>query len=113
MFEYQGYHFEPVGKVKGDFFSITRNCADPLFSKNDKWQNDWWNANALFRACDAYSHEGFYLAAQSEDDIFLCKEDRKVYIPAENYLFRYMGKKTAAIEREVEEITHRSVWNEC
>jgi hypothetical protein len=89
MFEYQGFHFEPMGKVKGDFFSITRNCADPLLSKSDKWQND----NPLFRVCKTYSHEGFYLAAQSEDDIFLCKEDGKIYIPAENYLFRYMGKE--------------------
>ena len=100
MFEYQGFHFEPAGKAKGDFFSITKNCDSPSLSKNDAWQHD----DPPFRVCDAWSHEGFYLAAQSEDDIFLCKEDRKVYIPAENYLFRYMGKKTAAIEREVEEI---------
>jgi hypothetical protein len=102
MFEYQGFHFEPMGKVKGDFFSITRNCANPLLSKSDKWQND----NPLFRVCDTYSHKGFYLTAQSEDDIFLCKEDGKVYIPAENYLFRYGGKEATAIAREIEGIAH-------
>jgi hypothetical protein len=100
VFEYQGYHFEPVGKVRGDFFSITRNCDSPSLSKNDEWQND----DPPFRVCDTWSHEGFYLAAQSEDDIFLCKEDRRVYIPGENYLFRYRGGKAVAIEKEAEEM---------
>jgi hypothetical protein len=89
MFEYQGFHFEPMGKAKGDFFSITRNCDSSLLSKNEWRSND----NLLFRVCKAYSHEDFYLAAQSEDDIFLCKEDGKIYIPAENYLFQYRGKE--------------------
>jgi hypothetical protein len=89
MFEYMGFHFEPAGKVKGDFFSITRNCGGALLSKADINQSD----NPLFEANNSYSYEGFYKAANSEDDIFRCKEDGRVYVPAENYLFQYMGKE--------------------
>jgi hypothetical protein len=32
-------------------------------------------------------------AANSEDDIFRCIEDGKVYISCLNYLFQYMGKE--------------------
>jgi hypothetical protein len=87
-FEYMGFHFRPMGKVRGDFSSIIRKCGDILLSRFEKKPSDI----PLLEETQ-YSHEGFYKAANSEDDIFRCIEEDGVYIPCENYLFRYMGRE--------------------
>jgi hypothetical protein len=81
VFTYKGKKFIPaVLRVHGDFFSITRNCEYIL----------------LERDRDGYSWADFYKAAGCDYDLFKCLDDGRIYIPCENYLFRYWGKEAKA-----------------
>ena len=83
VFEYGGYHFKPYRKFEkrdGDFNKRINSASSDhaLGIATYEWGKT------------EYSHAAFYAASgESEADIFRCVENGKLYIPAENELFRY------------------------
>ncbi|MCD8214412.1 MAG: DUF3991 domain-containing protein [Clostridiales bacterium] len=94
-FEYQGYHFRPVGTFleKDDFNSLSRNInshSSPYMSVYDDSEIP-------------YSHGEFYSASNnSTADIFLCIETGKVFAPGENELFEFTGEYEPYLSAEKE-----------
>ncbi|MCD8189685.1 MAG: DNA methylase, partial [Clostridiales bacterium] len=95
VFEYQGYHFKPVGRYPehGDF---VRNIVEadpnlePLMSDDEE-------------AEIPYDYEEFYRASGAPDaDIFLCVENGENYIPGNHELFVYDGEYEPYLEAEEE-----------
>ncbi len=91
VFDYGGYHFLPVGVVKGtnQLEYISRSIA----SDTDLgiWNNKY--AERYGKNKIEYNHKEFYMACNNIPcDIFKCLENGKVYIPAENELFEYTGE---------------------
>lgn len=90
MFEYNGYHFEPVRKLKE---SEKKNIC--IFSKHIRsdrelgicdYKVDWKKHN--------YSWKDFYSASNdSQLDVFLCTENGKLYVPCEHELFQFEEKE--------------------
>lgn len=85
LFEYNGYHFVPVGKL--DRNVSLQEIATATVSKNSLGMSVY-NERRL-----PYSYSEFYIAAKgSKADIFRCIENGKSYLPGENELFEYTGK---------------------
>lgn len=85
VFEYQGYHFRPAGKLEKaeDFFQITarlrRDVELGIMQDNYGGQKK-----------HDYSRESFYAAStDKEADVFLCLENGKEYAPCEHELQEY------------------------
>ena len=83
-FVYGGYHFIPIRqfrKNEGDFFTVSPRLESDHelgFSKYPEWKKI------------QYNYEAFYKAATDKTcDIFLCKENGRIYVPGENELFIY------------------------
>lgn len=82
-FEYGGYYFRPYRKYEardGDFYDqMQRMKSDRVLCiATYKWGR-----------CN-YSHSDFYAkSGDCETDIFMCIENRKLYVPCENELFQY------------------------
>lgn len=98
VFEYGGYHFLPVGVVKGtnQLGYISRHIT------SDKDLGIWTNqyAERYGKNKIDYKHKEFYKACNNVHcDIFKCLENGKVYIPAENELFEYTGEYTEYKEK--------------
>ena len=98
VFSFCGYHFKPVRQFRAG--EVNRHLkGDSRAWKNDA-QYEMRNMSSdrglglskynWKKADTEYSHEGFYAASGNSDaDIFLCLENGKVYVPAENELFQY------------------------
>lgn len=85
LFEYNGYHFVPVGKLDSNV--SLQEIATATVSKNSLGMSVY-NERRL-----PYSYSEFYIAAKgSKADIFRCIENGKSYLPSENELFEYTGK---------------------
>ena len=78
VFTYKGYRFKPaVFRLRGDFDSIMRNCDGFLLSRDR----------------DGYSWTDFYKTVGCDYDLFKCLDTNWLYLPCENYLFRYFWKE--------------------
>ena len=86
VFEYQGYHFEPVG--------ILPQGLEGKELVNQTRGNTELHLTTYEREDDIlYSYAGFYEASgSSKADIFRCMETGRNYIPGENELFGYEGE---------------------
>ena len=95
-FEYGGKYFEPLRKFNkkdGDFHKIAKNL------KTDK-ELGFFVANYYDSQKFPYNYDDFYKACGNKDcDIFVCKENGKMYIPCQNELQRYEPKKEKQLER--------------
>ena len=79
-FEYLGYHFKPSRKITKDDKRRLITDKELGFTKYD------WNSKA------PYEYEDFYKASgDSMADVFLCRENGRLYIPCLNELFRIDG----------------------
>ena len=90
MFEYNGYHFEPVRKLKEsekkDICTFSKHIRSDRELGICDYNVDWKKHN--------YSWKDFYSASNdSQLDIFLCVENGKLYVPCEHELFRIEEKK--------------------
>lgn len=89
-YEYAGRHFIPhakLGKV---------NELSELMLRSDRELGcfDFNYPEHGFIQKYKYSHKDFYKAMNdSEMDIFICLENRKMYIPCEHELFIYEGRR--------------------
>ena len=83
QFEYQGYHFEPVGMFPADW---QKDAGHALVSDPNL------GISGYFGSKHPYSHGAFYAAGGTTADIFRCVENGKYYIPGENELFEYAGE---------------------
>ncbi len=87
VFEYAGYHFVPVGNVTGKDFE--KHIASDMIM--GIWSNKYIDTYGNGKI--NYSHADFYKACNnSKCDVFMCLENNKKYIPAENELFEYTGE---------------------
>lgn len=90
-FQYGEYHFLPVGTIpKGEPIYKT---SQYLHSDKDigMWSETYEGVHG--KANKIYSHSDFYKASgNSKCDVFKCLENRKLYMPGENELFKYTGK---------------------
>lgn len=81
MFEYKGRTYEPAGKVKGDFFQISRRLR-----RDSSTPNNYNNPNG-------YSYIDFYaISGECTDDLFRCIETGYYYIPCEHELMIYCNE---------------------
>lgn len=90
MFEYNGYHFEPVRKLKEsekkDICTFSKHIRSDRELGICDYNVDWKKHN--------YSWKDFYSASNdSQLDIFLCVENGKLYVPCEHELFRFEEKE--------------------
>lgn len=84
VFEYAGYHFIPVGNAMG------KDIIEHLVS--DRVMGIWSDkyTDIYGKGKINYSHADFYKACNNmKYDVFLCAENGKYYLPAENELFEY------------------------
>ena len=94
VFEYQGYHFEPVGilpqGLEGkELVNQTRGNTELHLTTYER-EDDILN-----------SYAGFYEASgSSKADIFRCMETGRNYIPGENELFGYEGEFLPYLQNE-------------
>ena len=90
-FQYGEYHFLPVGTIpKGEAIYKTSQ-----YLHSDKDMGMWSETyeGVYGKANKIYSHSDFYKASgSSKCDVFKCLENRKLYMPGENELFKYTGK---------------------
>lgn len=87
FFEYNGYHFSPIGRVSSR--QKMSKTVKYLYSnkQEEPHMTTYGNGNL------PYTYDDFYKASgDSEADVFICRENGKVYIPGENELFEYRGK---------------------
>lgn len=90
MFEYNGYHFEPVRKLKESEKKDICTFSKHIRSDRELGICDY---NFNWKKHD-YSWKGFYSASNdSQLDIFLCKENGKLYVPCEHELFQFEEKE--------------------
>ncbi|MCD8089480.1 MAG: DUF3849 domain-containing protein [Clostridiales bacterium] len=85
IFEYQGYHFKPIGNFlsKDDFNSLSRN----IVSHSSPYMSVYEDSEI------AYFRNDFYRASNnSKADVFLCVETGKIFTPGENMLFEFTGE---------------------
>ena len=94
VFEYQGYHFEPVG--------ILSQGLEGKELVNQTRGNTELHLTTYEREDDIlYSYAGFYEASgSSKADIFRCMETGRNYIPGENELFGYEGEFLPYLQNE-------------
>ena len=94
VFEYQGYHFEPVG--------ILPQGLEGKELVNQTRGNTELHLTTYEREDDIlYSYAGFYEASgSSKADIFRCMETGRNYIPGENELFGYEGEFLLYLQNE-------------
>ena len=94
VFEYQGYHFEPVG--------ILPQGLEGKELVNQTRGNTELHLTTYEREDDIlYSYAGFYEASgSSKADIFRCMETGRNYIPGENELFGYGGEFLPYLQNE-------------
>lgn len=79
-FEYLGYHFKPYRKLKKDDRKRLATDKELGFTRYE------WNSKV------PYDYEAFYKASgDSEADVFLCRENSKLYVPCLNELFWING----------------------
>ena len=97
-FEYQGYHFEPVGALPADW---QKSAGKSLVS------DPTLGISGYFGSKHPYSHDSFYAASGSTADVFRCAENGKYYIPGENELFEYAGE-FEPFQREAEQPTSKT-----
>ncbi len=87
VFEYAEYHFAPVGNVTDKDFEKHLVSDRVMGVWSDKYTNIYGKGKIN------YSHADFYKACNnSKCDVFMCLENNKKYIPAENELFEYTGE---------------------
>ena len=94
VFEYQGYHFEPVG--------VLPQGLEGKELVNQTRGNTELHLTTYEREDDIlYSYAGFYEASgSSKADIFRCMETGRNYIPGENELFGYEGEFLPYLQNE-------------
>ena len=94
VFEYQGYHFEPVGTLP--------QGLEGKELVNQTRGNTELHLTTYEREDDIlYSYAGFYEASgSSKADIFRCMETGRNYIPGENELFGYEGEFLPYLQNE-------------
>ena len=90
-FQYGEYHFLPVGNLPKNkpIYKTSQYCHS---DKNLKmWSKAYEGVHG--KADMIYSHKDFYEASgNSKCDVFKCLENRNLYLPGENELFKYTGK---------------------
>lgn len=90
-FQYGEYHFLPVGNIPKN--EPIYKTSQYLHSDKDMrmWSETYEGVHG--KANKIYSHSEFYNAAgNSKCDVFKCLENRNLYLPGENELFKYTGK---------------------
>ena len=93
IFEYAGFHFEAVGKLRENF--NTQNIIMDTGSHNELGISDYDDGE------HPYSHSSFYEASTDKTaDIFRCVETGKNYLPGEHELFEYVGEFIPFIQQE-------------
>ena len=94
VFEYQGYHFEPVG--------VLPQGLEGKELVNQTRGNTELHLTTYEREDDIlYSYAGFYEASgSSKADIFRCMETGRNYILGENELFGYEGEFLPYLQNE-------------
>ena len=93
VFEFQGYHFEPVGvfSQKMSFSDISRGTVS----------HTELNMSDAPDALHPYSHTRFYDAAHDvKADVFRCLETGKLYMPGDHELFEYVGDYEPFLQQE-------------
>lgn len=90
-FNYGGYKFISAGKFDRRKFHTLANLRLRSHTELKLW--DGYFAMAFNEEPSTqYNHEAFYEAMNnSEDDIFLCVEDLKFYVPCEHELMVFEG----------------------
>ena len=95
IFEYNGFHFEAVGKLPDN--SDARDVVNNTVSKNELGMSDYEDGKLT------YSHNSFYDASTVKTaDIFRCVETGKNYLPGEHELFEYVGEFIPYLQKEKE-----------
>jgi len=90
VFNFGGYHFKPYRKYNESEMSADKTISDSTFRRMGSdfglgLSSYDWKQNGV-----DYSHANFYAASgESNADIFMCIENGKLYIPAENEIFVY------------------------
>ena len=93
IFEYDGFHFEAVGKLPENF--DTKEAIKNTVSCNELGISDQGDRKY------PYSHSSFYEASPDKTaDIFRCVETGKNYIPGEHELFEYVGEFIPFLQQE-------------
>lgn len=90
-FQYGEYHFLPVGNIPKN--EPIYKTSQYLHSDKDIkiWSETYEGVHG--KANKIYSHKDFYEASgNSKCDVFKCLENRNLYLPGENELFKYTGK---------------------
>ena len=90
-FQYGEYHFLPVGNIPKN--EPIYKTSQYLHSDKDMgmWSETYEGVHG--KANKIYSHSDFYKASgNSKCDVFKCLENRNLYMPGENELFKYTGK---------------------
>ena len=93
VFEFQGYHFEPVGVFSQEmsFSDISRGTVS----------HTELNMSDAPDALHPYSHTRFYDAAHDvKADVFRCLETGKLYMPGDHELFEYVGDYEPFLQQE-------------
>lgn len=93
-FQYGEYHFLPVGNIPKN--EPIYKTSQYLHSDKDMrmWSETYEGVHG--KADKIYSHSDFYKASgNSKCDVFKCLENRNLYLPGENELFKYTGKYKA------------------
>lgn len=110
MFEYNGYHFEPVRKLKEsekkDICTFSKHIRSDRELGICDYDVDWKKHD--------YSWKDFYSASNdSQLDIFLCKENGKLYVPCEHELFQFEEIQKVAYEEQcLHDFIHQEQSNE-
>lgn len=110
MFEYNGYHFEPVRKLKEsekkDICTFSKHIRSDRELGICDYDVDWKKHD--------YSWKDFYSASNdSQLDIFLCKENGKLYVPCEHELFQFEEIQKAAYKKHcLHDFIHQEQSNE-
>ena len=110
MFEYNGYHFESVRKLKEsekkDICTFSKHIRSDRELGICDYDVDWKKHD--------YSWKDFYSASNdSQLDIFLCKENGKLYVPCEHELFQFEEIQKAAYKKQcLHDFIHQEQSNE-
>ncbi|MBR4608075.1 MAG: hypothetical protein IKO41_17855 [Lachnospiraceae bacterium] len=88
---YGAYNFIPAGKLD---MSKIREIADLLLRSHTSlrmWDGHFARAYDEVPSC-SYSHAEFYEAMNdAPDDLFMCEETGKLYVPCEHELMEFLG----------------------
>ena len=90
VFKFGNYHFKPYRKYSKGEMSKDKTVSDSTLRRMSSDFGLGVSAYEWKKDGTDYSHANFYAASGNSDaDIFVCVENGKLYVPAENELFLY------------------------